>query len=64
MFLDGNAVNVLTELVSWGMLDMLDSKKTDLNWPGLDSLFGYTGLGYDYSSGLTYARARYYQAVY
>jgi RHS repeat-associated protein len=40
---------------------MLDGKKTDLNWPGPDNLFGYTGLGYDYSSGLTYARARYYQ---
>ncbi|WP_367903402.1 RHS repeat domain-containing protein [Paenibacillus sp. PL2-23] len=40
---------------------MLDSKKTDLNWSGPDNLFGYTGLGYDYSSGLTYARARYYQ---
>ncbi|MEK3885841.1 polymorphic toxin-type HINT domain-containing protein, partial [Paenibacillus sp. PL2-23] len=30
-------------------------------WSGPDNLFGYTGLGYDYSSGLTYARARYYQ---
>lgn len=26
-----------------------------------DNLFGYTGLGYDYDSGLTYARARYYK---
>ncbi|XEC95221.1 hypothetical protein AB6A23_01165 [Paenibacillus tarimensis] len=36
---------------------MLDSKKTDLNWPGPDNLFGYTGLGYDYTSGLTYAKS-------
>ena len=38
-----------------------DAKKFDPNWPGPDNLFGYTGLGYDYTSGLTYARARYYQ---
>ncbi|MFC3341605.1 polymorphic toxin-type HINT domain-containing protein [Paenibacillus abyssi] len=31
----------------------------DRQGPG--SLFGYTGLGYDYTSGLNYARARYYQ---
>uniref|UniRef100_UPI00403E3AA9 RHS repeat domain-containing protein n=1 Tax=Paenibacillus sp. FSL W8-0194 TaxID=2921711 RepID=UPI00403E3AA9 len=39
----------------------LDGKKFDLNWPGPDNLFGYTGLGYGYTDGLTYARARYYQ---
>ncbi|WP_373231853.1 DUF6531 domain-containing protein [Cohnella sp.] len=39
----------------------LPAKKFDPNWPGPDNLFGYTGLGYDYTSGLTYARARYYQ---
>ncbi|MCJ8014565.1 DUF6531 domain-containing protein [Paenibacillus sp. KQZ6P-2] len=39
----------------------LDDKKFDLNWPGPDNLFGYTGLGYGYNDGLTYARARYYQ---
>ncbi|MEX1029093.1 MAG: RHS repeat-associated core domain-containing protein [Paenibacillaceae bacterium] len=39
----------------------LDAKKFDLNWPGPDNLFGYTGLGYDYYSDLTYARARYYK---
>jgi len=39
----------------------LDAKKFDLNWPGPDNLFGYTGLGYDYASGNTYARARYYK---
>lgn len=39
----------------------LDAKKFDLNWPGPDNLFGYTGLGYDYTSGLSYARARYYE---
>ncbi|MGG1517988.1 RHS repeat-associated core domain-containing protein [Paenibacillus oryzisoli] len=38
-----------------------DAKKFDVNWPGPDSLFGYTGLGYDYYSGLSYARARYYK---
>ncbi|MNG00308.1 tRNA3(Ser)-specific nuclease WapA precursor [compost metagenome] len=32
-----------------------------MNWPGPDNLFGYTGLGYDYNSGLSYARARYYK---
>jgi RHS repeat-associated protein len=32
-----------------------------VNWPGPDNLFGYTGLGYDYYSGLSYARARYYK---
>jgi RHS repeat-associated protein len=37
-----------------------DAKKFDVNWPGPDNLFGYTGLGYDYYSGLSYARARYY----
>lgn len=37
------------------------AEKFDMNWPGPDNLNGYTGLGYDYSSGLTYARARYYQ---
>ncbi|WP_147381843.1 RHS repeat-associated core domain-containing protein [Paenibacillus nanensis] len=40
---------------------VLDDKKFDPNWPGPDNLYGYTGLGYDYTSGLTYARARYYQ---
>jgi len=35
--------------------------KFDVNWPGPDNLFGYTGLGYDKFSGLIYARARYYQ---
>ncbi|MCJ8014563.1 RHS repeat-associated core domain-containing protein [Paenibacillus sp. KQZ6P-2] len=39
----------------------LDDKKFDLNRPGPDNLFGYTGLGYGYNDGLTYARARYYQ---
>ncbi|WP_199616626.1 hypothetical protein [Paenibacillus alkalitolerans] len=34
----------------------LDTKKFDPNWPGPDNLFGYTGLGYDFNSGLTYAR--------
>jgi RHS repeat-associated protein len=38
-----------------------DAKKFDVNWPGPDNLFGYTGLGYDYYSGLSYARARYYK---
>jgi RHS repeat-associated protein len=37
------------------------AEKFDPNWSGPDNLYGYTGLGYDYSSGLTYARARYYQ---
>jgi hypothetical protein len=39
----------------------MDAKKLDVNWPGPDNLFGYTGLGYDYYSDLTYARARYYK---
>ncbi|MNO62610.1 tRNA(Glu)-specific nuclease WapA precursor [compost metagenome] len=39
----------------------LDAKKFDLNWPGPDNLFGYTGLGYDFTSSNTYARARYYE---
>jgi RHS repeat-associated protein len=38
-----------------------DAKKFDVNWPGPDNLFGYTGLGYDYYSGMSYARARYYK---
>ncbi|AIQ14547.1 RHS repeat domain-containing protein [Paenibacillus durus] len=38
-----------------------DAKKFDLNWPGPDNLFGYTGLGYDFASSNTYARARYYE---
>jgi RHS repeat-associated protein len=38
-----------------------DQKKFDVNWPGPDNLFGYTGLGYDYYSDLSYARARYYK---
>ncbi|AIQ14551.1 hypothetical protein PDUR_23675 [Paenibacillus durus] len=38
-----------------------DAKKFDLNWPGPDNLFGYTGLGYDFTSRNTYARARYYK---
>jgi RHS repeat-associated protein len=38
-----------------------DAKKFDMNWPGPDNLFGYTGLGYDYNSGVSYARARYYK---
>jgi RHS repeat-associated protein len=40
----------------------LDAEKFDMNWSGPDNLFGYTGLGYDYSSGLSYARARYLDA--
>ena len=36
-----------------------DTKKFDLNWAGPDNLFGYTGLGYDFNSGYSYARARY-----
>jgi len=35
-------------------------EKFDPNWPGPDNLFGYTGLGYDYYSGLTFANARYF----
>ncbi|WP_025692071.1 RHS repeat domain-containing protein [Paenibacillus zanthoxyli] len=38
-----------------------DAKKFDLNWPGPDNLFGYTGLGYDFTSSNTYAGARYYK---
>jgi RHS repeat-associated protein len=38
-----------------------DAKKFDVNWPGPDNLFGYTGLEYDYYSGLTNARARSYK---
>ncbi|GIO39643.1 hypothetical protein J41TS12_45040 [Paenibacillus antibioticophila] len=37
-------------------------EKFDLNYPGPDNLFGYTGLGYDASSGLSYARARYFDS--
>ncbi|MFC4768174.1 RHS repeat domain-containing protein [Effusibacillus consociatus] len=36
------------------------SKKFDKNWPGPNNTFGYTGLEYDYTTGLNYARARYY----
>ncbi|GIO42341.1 RHS repeat-associated core domain-containing protein [Paenibacillus apis] len=39
-----------------------DPEKFDLNYPGPDNLFGYTGLGYDASSGLSYARARYFDS--
>jgi len=39
-----------------------DAEKFDLNYPGPDNLFGYTGLGYDASSGLSYARARYFDS--
>ncbi|MFC4767435.1 RHS repeat domain-containing protein, partial [Effusibacillus consociatus] len=35
-------------------------KKFDKNWPGPDNTFGFTGLEYDYTTGLNYARARYY----
>lgn len=35
-------------------------EKFDLNYPGPDNLFGYTGLAYDAASGLSYARARYF----
>jgi len=35
-------------------------EKFDPNWPGPDNLFGYTGLGYDYYSGLSFANARYF----
>lgn len=42
--------------------NVLDTGKFDLNWPGPDNLFGYTGLGYDDSSGLSYARARYFDS--
>ncbi|GAA0136291.1 hypothetical protein YSY43_31320 [Paenibacillus sp. YSY-4.3] len=37
-------------------------EKFDLNYPGPDNLFGYTGLGYDFNSGLSYARARYFDS--
>lgn len=40
----------------------LEDEKFDLKWAGPDNLFGYTGLGYDYSSGLNYARDRYFDA--
>jgi len=40
----------------------LDDEKFDMNWSGPDNLFGYTGLGYDYTSGLNNARARYFDA--
>jgi RHS repeat-associated protein len=40
---------------------VLDSKKFDVNWPGPDNLYGYTGLEYDYYTDLNYARARYYK---
>ncbi|WP_438349573.1 RHS repeat-associated core domain-containing protein [Paenibacillus sp. FA6] len=36
-----------------------DPEKFDLNWAGPDNMFGYTGLGYDFNSGHSYARARY-----
>ncbi len=36
-------------------------KKQDLNWPGPDNTYGYTGYQYDLVSGLYYAQARYYQ---
>jgi len=39
-----------------------DAEKFDLNYPGPDNLFGYTELGYDASSGLSYARARYFDS--
>ncbi|WP_159065800.1 RHS repeat-associated core domain-containing protein [Gorillibacterium timonense] len=35
-------------------------EKFDLNYPGPDNLFGYTGLGYDFTSGLSHAEARYF----
>jgi len=40
----------------------LDDEKFDMNWSGPDNLFGYTGLGYDYTSGLNNARSRYFDA--
>ncbi|WP_308422756.1 RHS repeat-associated core domain-containing protein [Paenibacillus abyssi] len=41
---------------------MLGTHKFDTNdRQGPGGLFGYTGLGYDYTNGLNYARARYYQ---
>ncbi|MNB99118.1 hypothetical protein D3C75_463850 [compost metagenome] len=33
-------------------------EKFDLNWSGLDNLFGYTSPGYDYYSGYSHAQAR------
>lgn len=39
----------------------LDADKFDVDGSGPVNLFGYTGLGYDYYSELTYARARYYK---
>ncbi len=39
-----------------------EPEKFDLNYPGPDNLFGYTGLGYDYTSGLSYARSRYFDS--
>ncbi|WP_438349575.1 RHS repeat-associated core domain-containing protein [Paenibacillus sp. FA6] len=39
-----------------------NSEKFDLNWAGPDNLFGYTGLGYDFNSGHSYARARYFDS--
>ncbi len=39
-----------------------EPEKFDLNYPGPDNLFGYTGLGYDSASGLSYARARYFDS--
>ncbi|WP_068786955.1 RHS repeat-associated core domain-containing protein [Paenibacillus phocaensis] len=39
-----------------------EPEKFDLNYPGPDNLFGYTGLGYDAASGLSYARARYFDS--
>jgi len=40
----------------------LSDEKFDMNWSGPDNLFGYTGLGYEYTSGLNNARARYFDA--
>jgi len=40
----------------------LDDEKFDMNWAGPDNLFGYTGLGYDYTSRLNNARSRYFDA--
>ncbi|WP_249043463.1 polymorphic toxin-type HINT domain-containing protein [Paenibacillus faecis] len=37
-----------------------EPEKFDLNYPGPDNLFGYTGLGYDAAGGLSFARARYF----
>ncbi|MBD3920905.1 hypothetical protein H8B09_19220 [Paenibacillus sp. PR3] len=38
------------------------TEKFDPNWTGPDNLVGYTGLDYDYTSGLSYARARYFDS--